>query len=220
MILVICGCLAFFASIMVVSTNNTIHSVFFLIVVFIFTGIGIIITCDEFLGISLIIICVGAIAILFLFSIMMINLDFIAKQNIIYKLINTLFIFIFVFLPFVCIQYDTFNKNSSISFQKKQITQLKKVEQYNNENITNNVYSSKSNFDEITNHLYENSWFQIQLAGIILLAGIISSITIIISNFEFKSIKKHNIDYYSTKSVDLIKISPGDGAIIITNKSP
>ena len=61
------------ASLMVISLKNTVHSVFFLILGFITTGCLFIMIGAEFLGMILLIIYVGAVAVLFLFVVMMLN---------------------------------------------------------------------------------------------------------------------------------------------------
>ena len=61
------------ASLMVISFKNTVHSVFFLILTFITTGCLFIMIGAEFLGMILLIVYVGAVAVLFLFVVMMLN---------------------------------------------------------------------------------------------------------------------------------------------------
>jgi NADH-quinone oxidoreductase subunit J len=61
------------ASLMVISLKNTVHSVFFLILGFITTGCLFIMIGAEFLGMILLIVYVGAVAVLFLFVVMMLN---------------------------------------------------------------------------------------------------------------------------------------------------
>ena len=63
------------SSLAVVTTRNTIYSVLFLILVF-FNVAGLFILLNaEFLAMLLIIVYVGAIAVLFLFVVMMLNVD-------------------------------------------------------------------------------------------------------------------------------------------------
>ena len=62
-----------FSSIMVISSKNTIHAVFFLILDFISVGCLFIMVGAEFLGMIILIVYVGAVAVLFLFVVMMLN---------------------------------------------------------------------------------------------------------------------------------------------------
>ena len=62
-----------FAAIMVTISRNTVNSVFFLILVFVSVSILFIMIGAEFLGMIMLIVYVGAVAVLFLFVVMMLN---------------------------------------------------------------------------------------------------------------------------------------------------
>jgi len=64
------------SSVMVIGSKNPVHSVFFLILAF-FNATGLFVLMGaEFLAMLLLIVYVGAVAVLFLFVIMMLNIDF------------------------------------------------------------------------------------------------------------------------------------------------
>ena len=65
--------LAIFSALMVIASRSTINSVFFLILDFISVGCLFIMVGAEFLGMILLIVYVGAVAVLFLFVVMMLN---------------------------------------------------------------------------------------------------------------------------------------------------
>ena len=65
--------LAIFSALMVITSRSTINSVFFLILVFFSVGCLFIMVGAEFLGMILLIVYVGAVAVLFLFVVMMLN---------------------------------------------------------------------------------------------------------------------------------------------------
>jgi NADH-quinone oxidoreductase subunit J len=67
--------IAIFSALMVITSRNTIHSVFFLILDFISVGCLFIMVGAEFLGMILLIVYVGAVAVLFLFVVMMLNVS-------------------------------------------------------------------------------------------------------------------------------------------------
>ena len=74
--------IAVFAAIMVVVSRNTVYSVFFLILVFISISILFIMIGAEFLGMIMLIVYVGAVAVLFLFVVMMLNItEQLTKQS-------------------------------------------------------------------------------------------------------------------------------------------
>jgi NADH:ubiquinone oxidoreductase subunit 6 (chain J) len=65
--------IAIVSAIMVTVSRNTVHSVFFLILDFVSISCLFIMTGAEFLGMIMLIVYVGAVAVLFLFVVMMLN---------------------------------------------------------------------------------------------------------------------------------------------------
>ena len=65
--------IAIFSAIMVTVSRNTVHSVFFLILDFVSISCLFIMSGAEFLGMIMLIVYVGAVAVLFLFVVMMLN---------------------------------------------------------------------------------------------------------------------------------------------------
>lgn len=63
------------SGIMVITSRNTMHSVFYLVMSFVNAAIMLIVMGIDYIGLLLIIVYVGAIAILFLFVVMMINVN-------------------------------------------------------------------------------------------------------------------------------------------------
>ena len=67
--------IAVFSATMVTISKNTVYSVFFLILVFVSISILFIMIGAEFLGMIMLIVYVGAVAVLFLFVVMMLNIN-------------------------------------------------------------------------------------------------------------------------------------------------
>ena len=67
--------IAVFSAVMVVVSRNAVHSVFFLILDFISISCLFIMIGAEFLGMIMLIVYVGAVAVLFLFVVMMLNVN-------------------------------------------------------------------------------------------------------------------------------------------------
>ena len=67
--------IAIFSAIMVTVSRNTVHSVFFLILDFISISCLFIMIGAEFIGMIMLIVYVGAVAVLFLFVVMMLNVS-------------------------------------------------------------------------------------------------------------------------------------------------
>lgn len=91
--------LLFSSSILMILSNNPIYSVFFLISIFINTAIIFILFNVDFLGILLLLVYVGAIAILFLFIVMMLNIKKVDNVN------NTYIIVGFSVFFIICIYF-------------------------------------------------------------------------------------------------------------------
>ena len=68
--------IAVFSAVMVTVSRNTVYSVFFLILVFVSISALFIMIGAEFLGMIMLIVYVGAVAVLFLFVVMMLNINF------------------------------------------------------------------------------------------------------------------------------------------------
>jgi len=64
------------SAVMVVAARNPVHSVLFLIVAFVNAAALFLLTGAEFLGMILLVVYVGAVAVLFLFVVMMLDVDF------------------------------------------------------------------------------------------------------------------------------------------------
>jgi NADH-quinone oxidoreductase subunit J len=69
------------SAVMVVSSRNPVHSVLFLILAFINAAILFLMTGAEFLAMILIIVYVGAVAVLFMFVVMMLDVDFVVLRE-------------------------------------------------------------------------------------------------------------------------------------------
>lgn len=79
--------LALFFSIMIISSKNPIHSILYLILVFCNITFVLIILGVEFIAITFLIVYVGAIAVLFLFVVMMLNIKILELDEIFWKYI-------------------------------------------------------------------------------------------------------------------------------------
>lgn len=99
--------LLLFSSFLMILSNNAIYSVFFLISIFINTSIIFILFNVDFLGILLLLVYVGAIAILFLFIVMMLNIKKVENENNTYLILG-FSIFSIFFIHFIYILFNMF----------------------------------------------------------------------------------------------------------------
>ena len=164
------------SSLMVISSRNPVHSVLFLILAF-FNAAGLfVILHAEFLAMILIIVYVGAVAVLFLFVVMM--LDFRAsleKSNI----LQYMPIGIFVGLVFIS-ELVIVLVNTKLDLENIQI-----------------LSNPLSNFGELTNTeaigsiLYTDYILYFQVSGIILLVAMVGSIVLTLR--EREGVKRQSI---------------------------
>ena len=188
--------IAVFAAIMVTVSKNTVHSVFFLILDFITISCLFIMMGAEFLGMIMLIVYVGAVAVLFLFVVMMLNLGAsrikkgFSKHITIGGLIS-LIIFIELFIVIIGSQYT----------DNLVLTSLIIVDQ------------DISNTRSLGNVLYTDNIHLFQIAGMILLVAMIGAIVLTYRTRE--GIKRQNvftqISREPASTVTLIDVDSGKG---------
>lgn len=143
-------------------TNNPINSVLFLIVIFFNLAILLIFSGFDFLGYIFLSIYIGAIAIFFLFILMMVNIPIYAKKKkIIYPFLYTILIFI-IFLFFEYALQEWLLTYSGVSYEYFPL----RLQYYN----TIEIYATL---------LYTINWPYIFILGYLLLIVMISAMMIV-----------------------------------------
>ena len=189
-----------FAAIMVTISRNTVYSVFFLILVFISISILFIMIGAEFLGMIMLIVYVGAVAVLFLFVVMMLNItDQITERSSRKGLINNIsvgsIVGIIIFVELLVVvggwKYKgTFVPLSSI-----------------------NLNLDISNTHALGNILYTDYIHLFQISGMILLVAMIGAITLTFSKKE--NVKRQSyfnqIQREKDSAVSLVEVESGKG---------
>tara|TARA_B100000029_G_scaffold511308_1_gene604998 strand:+ start:816 stop:1448 length:633 start_codon:yes stop_codon:yes gene_type:complete len=195
--------IAVFSSVMVVISRNTVHSVFFLILVFVTISILFIMIGAEFLGMIMLIVYVGAVAVLFLFVVMMLNItEQITKRPKRKGLINNVSIGsavgVIILLELLVVVGGWKYKGSFVPLSES----IKDLELTNTHALGNVLYT-----DYI--HLF-------QISGMILLVAMIGAITLTFKKRE--NIKRQNyfdqIQREKISSIKLIDIESGKGVNI------
>lgn len=162
------------SSILVIRSENPVHSVFFLVLVFLTSALILFLLEIEFISLLFILVYVGAIAVLFLFVVMMldIKISMLDKDYMIYLPLGLFLGFIFFFEIYLSL-YQNFFPSANIV----------------NSNIYMNWISSVdtlSNIETLGQLLYTYYFFYFLIAGIILLIPMIGAIVLTL-NFSFKS---------------------------------
>ena len=154
--------IAIFSSLMVITSRNTVNSVFFLILDFISVGCLFIMVGAEFLGMIILIVYVGAVAVLFLFVVMMLNVAeqkqswFIGKKST--HIPSGLIVGILIFLELLVVIGGWKYKDNVMSSNSLVV----------NEKI--------SNTHQIGSVMYTDYILYFQISGIILLLAMIGAI--------------------------------------------
>jgi len=194
--------IAIFSALMVITSRSTINSVFFLILDFISVGCLFIMVGAEFLGMILLIIYVGAVAVLFLFVVMMLNVAqqkqswFIGKKST--HIPSGIIVSVLIFLELLVVIGGWRYKDNIMSTSTLII----------DEKITNT--------QQIGNVIYTDHIIYFQLSGVILLLSMIGAI--ILTYKKRENLKKQNyfnqISRDRTSSIDVKEVSFNKGVKI------
>jgi NADH-quinone oxidoreductase subunit J len=189
-----------FSAAMVVASRNTVYSVFFLILVFISISVLFIMIGAEFLGMILLIVYVGAVAVLFLFVVMMLNVTerpakTLKQKSIINNLSVGSIVGAVIFLELIVVVSGWKYKNNFVPLSKIKI----------DEKITN--------AHSIGNVLYTDYIHLFQISGMILLIAMVGAITLTFSKRE--NIKRQSyfrqIERDKASGVSLVDADKGKG---------
>ena len=179
------------SSIFVIFSNNAVHSVLFLIFTFFNSAILFILMNAEFLAMTLVIVYVGAIAVLFLFVVMMLNISESAiKEGFLkYFPFGLILIAIFITELFFVFNFDAF-----------QIPENIKID------ITQSNMLQESNTKLIGLYLYTDYFIIFQISGFILLLAMIGAI--VLAQNEGKKLRPNSsINQKRVRKKDIIKLN-------------
>ena len=186
------------SSLMVISTKNPVHSVLFLILTF-FNAAGIfVILHAEFLAMILIIVYVGAVAVLFLFVVMMLDFKLsLDKENMLHYMPIGLFIGVVFISELIIVLINT------------------KLDLTNIQILTNPIskYDGLTNTEALGSVLYTDYILYFQLSGVILLVAMIGSIVLTLR--ERDGVKRQSIqeqlDRNYKSSIELVDVKSNEG---------
>ena len=153
--------IAILSSLMVITSRSTVNSVFFLILDFISVGCLFIMVGAEFLGMIILIVYVGAVAVLFLFVVMMLNVAeqkqswFIGKQST--HIPSGLIVSILILLELLVVVGGWKYKDDLMSSSTLSLSNI-------------------SNTHQLGSAMYTDYILYFQLAGVILLLSMIGAI--------------------------------------------
>ena len=179
------------SSILVIFSNNAVHSVLFLIFTFFNSAILFLLMNAEFLAMTIVIVYVGAIAVLFLFVVMMLNISEseIKEGFLKYFPFGLILIAIFITELFLIFNFDNFpvSENVKIDFNEIDLIEV-------------------SNTKLIGLFLYTDYFIIFQISGFILLLAMIGAIVLAKSD-ENKVKSTFSISQKKVKKRDIIKLN-------------
>lgn len=155
---------AIISALLVISKNNPVHSVFFLVLTFGNTSALLLILGVEFLAIIFWILYVGAIAILFIFVIKLINIKIVELLDNSSRYLPVGFIIGIILLLEIFFYVDSY-QSVSHSFLE-----------LNNLNFTYTTIVNSTNIELLANILYTDYWLNLIIAALILLVAMIGAI--------------------------------------------
>jgi NADH-quinone oxidoreductase subunit J len=181
----------------VITARNTVHSVMFLILAFFNAAALFIIIGAEFLAMLLVVVYVGAIAVLFLFVVMMLNVD---NEKIVKEISSKkpILALVGIILLVEIVLISQFSEVNNFEHKKLFPTPEK-----------------MSNAKAIGSVLYTDFILPFQLSGAILFVAMIGAIVLTLKPESKRLIKKQDIYTQVTRtkkdSVEIVKVKTGEG---------
>jgi NADH-quinone oxidoreductase subunit J len=185
------------AGVMVISARNPVHSVLFLILAF-FNAAGLFVLIGaEFLAMVLVVVYVGAVAVLFLFVVMMLDINFVRlREGFLQYLPVGALIGLILLVELVMVV-------SSWALSPEDVARA--AEQPTPEGI--------SNVEALGNLFYTDYFYLFQAAGLILLVAIIGAITLTLRRRP--GVRRQSIGQQvhrrREEAIEIRKVQPGSG---------
>jgi NADH-quinone oxidoreductase subunit J len=184
------------AALMVIAARNPVHSVLFLIMAF-FNAAGLFLLLGaEFLAMILVVVYVGAVAVLFLFVVMMLDVDFVELREGFLQYLPVGALVGIVFLAEILLVVGAWSIGPGVP---------RAIAAPIQENITNT--------EAIGLVLYTRYLYFFQAAGLVLLVAMIGAIVLTLRHKE--NVKRQNIGVQVARgpatSIEIRKVKPGQG---------
>ena len=184
------------SAVMVIVSRNPVHSVLFLILAFVNASGLFILMGAEFLGMMLIVVYVGAVAVLFLFVIMMLDVDFVELREGFMQYLPVGLVIGGIFVFELLLAVGGWAINPSVT-----------------RNITAAIPTNISNTEALGLVLYTTYIHYFQLAGMVLLVAMIGAIVLTLRHKV--SVKRQDINVQNARTPELAmsvrKVASGQG---------
>ena len=188
---------AVLSALMVISARNPVHSVLFLILSFVNASGLFVLLGAEFLAMILVVVYVGAVAVLFLFVVMMLDINFIKLREGFLQ-----------YLPFGALLGIVLITELGILFLTKSFSE-NSLTKFVESPVMNDVENTKL----IGQVLYTDYFYLFQISGLILLVAMVGSITLTLR--DRGQVKRQNISQQNytnaNDSIEKKKVKLGEG---------
>jgi len=184
------------SAVMVISAKNPVHSVLYLILAFVNASGLFVLMGAEFLAMMLIVVYVGAVAVLFLFVVMMLDVDFAELRQGLLQYLPIGLIVGFIFMA------ELFAVGAAWVIRPN-VPQA----------IPSPIPSTMTNTEALGRVLYTDYVYYFQAAGIVLLIAMIGAIVLTLRHKP--SVKRQNIADQVARTretaIAIVKVQPGQG---------
>lgn len=194
--------LTILSALMVVTQNNPVRCVLFLVLAFFTSSVLWILVQAEFLALILVLVYVGAVMTLFLFVVMMLNIDVeSAKSHFIrYLPLGLILVALMVGLLLMTIPHGSFNTDVQVAVAAQQAVGSDFIP-----GETISTTAPLSNTEALGMVLYTDYVFAFELAAVILLVAIIAAITLVHRN-PIRSKRQNILHQIMTRRDDRVKL--------------
>ncbi len=180
---------------MVIASRNPVHSVLFLILTFVNASGLFILIGAEFLAMLLVVVYVGAVAVLFLFVVMMLDVDFVELRQGFLQYLPVGALVGLVFLAELVLVFGSWTFGSGVT------------------GAVATTASDVSNTVQIGRVLYTEYVYFFQAAGLVLLVAMIGAIVLTLRHKE--NVKRQSIPVQNARTkataIDVVKVPSGKG---------
>ena len=184
------------SAVMVIVSRNPVHSVLFLILAFVNAAGLFILMGAEFLGMMLIVVYVGAVAVLFLFVIMMLDVDFVELREGFIQYLPVGIVIGGIFLFELLLVVGAWVINPTVT-----------------KTITAAIPTNVTNTEALGLVLYTKYIHYFQLAGMVLLVAMIGAIVLTLRHKA--NVKRQNINVQNARTPEMAmamrKVPSGQG---------
>lgn len=184
------------SAVMVIAARNPVHSVLYLILAFVNASGLFMLMGAEFLAMILIVVYVGAVAVLFLFVVMMLDVDFAELRQGLLQYLPVGLVVGFIFVAELVAVGVAWVIRPSVP-----------------QSIPSPIPTTITNTEALGRVLYTDYVYYFQAAGIVLLIAMIGAIVLTLRHKP--NIKRQNISDQVARTretaIDIVKVQPGQG---------